>query len=161
MKELPSGRLDRRILTSWRVEGVIGTFFIGLFTIVPVLIARAMFPDMPAWSLMAALAVPVIWLILFVFVIPPIRYSRWRYAVDEDEVDLVRGLIIVSRTIIPLVRVQHVDSSRGPILRWLGLANVSVATAAGVHTIPALSLEEADALRDRIAAWARVAQEDV
>lgn len=161
MKDLPSGRLDRRILTSWRVEGAIGAFFIALLTLVPVAIASVAFDDMPAWLWIPAVAIPVLWLVLFVFVIPPIRYSRWRYAVDEDEVDLVRGLIIVSRTIIPLVRVQHVDTSRGPVLRWLGLANVSVATAAGTHTIPALSLEEADALRDRIAAWARVAQEDV
>lgn len=161
MKDLPSGRLDRRILTSWRVEGAIGALFLALFITVPVFVARAVFPDMPFWPLVVGLALPVAWLILFVVVIPPIRYSRWRFEVDEEEIDLVRGLIIISRTIIPLVRVQHVDTSRGPILRWLGLANVTVATAAGNHTIPALSLEEADSLRDRIARWAREAKEDV
>lgn len=161
MKDLPSGRLDRRILTSWRVEGTMGAFFIALLITVPLFIARAVFPDVPGWVLPAAIAVPLLWLTLFVVIIPPIRYSRWRFEVDEEEIDLVRGFIIISRTIIPLVRVQHVDTSRGPILRWLGLANVTVATAAGNHTIPALSLEEADSLRDRIARWAREAKEDV
>jgi membrane protein YdbS with pleckstrin-like domain len=55
-----------------------------------------------------------------------------------------------------MVRVQHVDTSQGPIMRAFGLSDVKVSTAAGVHAIPALADHDADALRDRIAVLARV-----
>jgi hypothetical protein len=41
-------------------------------------------------------------------------------------------------------------------MRAVGLSDVHISTAAGKHTIPALSDEDAAALRDRIATLARV-----
>ncbi len=60
-----------------------------------------------------------------------------------------------------MIRVQHVDTEQGPVLKKFGLATVSVSTAATTHNIPALALEEALELRDRIGILARVEEEDV
>jgi len=60
-----------------------------------------------------------------------------------------------------MVRVQHVDTTQGPILKKYDLGNISISTAATVHTIPALIMDEADSLRARISELARVAEDDV
>ena len=95
-----------------------------------------------------------------VVVAPPIRWRIWRYRVTENHLFLQRGLFVVRRTLIPLVRVQNVDTIQGPLARRFGLSEVVVATAASTTTIPALSDPVAEALRDRIADLARVARDD-
>jgi Uncharacterized conserved protein len=60
-----------------------------------------------------------------------------------------------------MVRVQHVDTSQGPILKHYCLASMSISTAATIHTIPAITEQEADQLRVRISELARVAEDDV
>lgn len=86
---------------------------------------------------------------------------RWRYEVRASEIELQHGLFIVKHTLIPMVRVQHVDTAQGPILRKYNLAGITVSTAATNHVIPALVTEEADELRNRISALAKVAEDDV
>lgn len=159
MRTEPRERIHRDALTVWRITGVIGGVIVcliaaGLFVI-------AFFTGMPMW-----IAVVVACLALFFSYIsigpePTIRWRRWRYEVTEDEIDLQRGVLVVKRTLVPMVRVQHVDTKQGPILRKYGLATVTISTAATTHEIPALSEEDAAALRDRIAELARVDDADV
>ena len=94
-----------------------------------------------------------------VVAVPELRWSRWRYEVRDAEIDLRHGTLRITRTLVPMLRVQHVDTTRGPLDQLLGLATVVVHTAAGTTTIPALEIAEAGQLRDRIAALARTADE--
>ena len=94
-------------------------------------------------------------------IIPGIRWRRWRYQIDEHEIDLRRGVLIVRRTLIPVKRVQHVDTRQGPVLRNYGLSTVAITTAATTHEIPALDSETADRVRNQISNFARLAKEDV
>jgi len=96
-----------------------------------------------------------------IFLIPYIRWKHWRYEIDEHEIDLMRGVLIRRRTLIPLSRVQHVDTTQGPILRWYKLASVTISTAATTHEISALDVLIADQVRDTISTYARLAEEDV
>ena len=75
--------------------------------------------------------------------------------------ELQEGIFIVKRTLIPMIRVQHVDTVQGPILRKYQLASVIINTAATSHEIPALEESEAEELRRLISNLARVADEDV
>ena len=43
-----------------------------------------------------------------------------------------------------MVRVQHVDTEQGPILKKYDLATITISSAATTHTIPALITAEAD-----------------
>lgn len=103
----------------------------------------------------------VLQVIFGIWLIPKIRHRIWRYEVFENEIEIQHGLIRVTRVIVPMVRVQHVDTSQGPLLRRYRLASVQISTAATVHDIPALELEEADELRDYISRLARVTEDDV
>jgi uncharacterized protein len=153
----PSQKLDPKALTVWRLGAAIGTLFFWIPAGVFILISWGTGFLWP-WS-WAVLTLPVLATVLQVFVIPPIEWRRWRYEITEREVDLQRGVFVVTRTLIPMSRVQHVDTQQGPLLRAYGLAAVTIATAGGVHEIPGLATDVADDVRDRIAALADVADD--
>jgi len=86
---------------------------------------------------------------------PLVRWRTWRYEVRDEEIDLLRGAVVVRRTLIPMTRVQHVDTQRTPLSDLFELRSVTVHTAAGSNSIPALRPGDAAAIRDRIAVLAR------
>jgi uncharacterized protein len=87
--------------------------------------------------------------------VPLLRWRSWRYEVRDEEIDLLRGAVVVRRTLIPMTRVQHVDTQRTPLSDLFELRSVTVHTAADSHSIPALRPGDAAAIRDRIALLAR------
>jgi membrane protein YdbS with pleckstrin-like domain len=109
-------------------------------------------PGVLAW-LAAALAVGVV--AIGGVAAPLVRWRTWRYEVRDEEIDLLRGAVVVRRTLIPMTRVQHVDTQRTPLSDLFELRSVTVHTAAGSHSIPALRPGDAAAIRDRIAVLAR------
>jgi uncharacterized protein len=107
-------------------------------------------------SLTAALVVAIaVVLLACTVIVPELRYRRWRWDVREHEIDLQRGVLIMRRTLIPMERVQHVETERGVIGQALDLATVKIHTAAGGHEIPLLAEYDAGRLRARIAELAR------
>jgi len=152
--QAPANQLDARVKTAWRLQAVLSLALPALAAIV--FAGVALWLELPSWMPLLAFGAVAVLAVTLIFVTPEVRYRRWRWEVREEEVRLREGLIVVSQTVIPMVRVQHVDTSQGPIMRALGLSDVHVWTAAGKHTIPALSDEHAADLRDRIATLARV-----
>lgn len=153
----PSQMLDPRALRVWRIGAAIGTFFIWIPAIIVVTVTY--FADwIWPWALLI-LIFPLLVTILQVFIIPPLEWRRWRYEVTEREVDMQRGVFVMTRTLVPMSRVQHVDTQQGPLLRYYGLSAVTITTAGGGHEIPGLSEDVAAEVRDRIAALAGVADD--
>jgi uncharacterized protein len=92
--------------------------------------------------------------------IPKVRWARWRWDIDDEGIDIQHGTLAINRTLVPWIRVQHVDTRRGILEQVFGLSTVVVHTAAGSHTIPLLPAREADELRTRIAGLARTEEEE-
>jgi membrane protein YdbS with pleckstrin-like domain len=90
-----------------------------------------------------------------VLVVPALRARRWRWRVDDDELDLRRGAVVEVRTIIPVSRIQHVDLRRDAVDRLFGVCKLVVHTAAGATEIPVLEDRDAALVRDRIAGLIR------
>ena len=88
-----------------------------------------------------------------------VRLRRWRWDVDPDALDIRHGTFTVRQTVVPMVRVQHVDTTSHILEQVFDLATVEVHTAAGSHKIPLLTDHQADDLRDRIADLARTADD--
>ncbi|MCL2339346.1 MAG: PH domain-containing protein [Actinomycetia bacterium] len=174
MRPLPSRKLNKKMTLVWRLSAFLnlliwGGLAIGIF--VGIWWALASNPsnfdgdNLPA-SVMLGLVIMalIIWLVLFVVlvvIVPQIRWLQWSFEIYDEEIDIHRGIFWRRRIIIPLIRVQNVDTRQGPLMRMVGLASFTVATAAGEHEIPGLDTAEADATRDRVAVLARLAQEDV
>jgi len=82
-----------------------------------------------------------------------VKYRVWRFEVRDDDLYLERGVLTRVNTVVPFVRVQHVDTQRGPIERAAGLSSVVVYTAGSRGadvTIPGLTPDRADALQERL-----------
>lgn len=82
-----------------------------------------------------------------------LRYRVWGYEVRDDSLYLVRGVLTRRVSSVPFVRVQHVDTRRGPVERAVGLASVVVYTAGSRGadiTVPGLTPDRATELRERL-----------
>ncbi len=141
-------------MTLWRISSALWN--------APLLVAAGAAGWLLIWRLDFSILIGVLPLLavivlygLVVGVLPTLRWRRWRYEIREDEVDLQRGIIWVSRTLVPLARIQHVDTQHGPLQRWFGLATVIFYTAAGSNHIPELSAPDAAEVRDRISELTR------
>ncbi len=75
---------------------------------------------------------------------PSIFYNHYRYRMDEDCIEVRRGVIFHSHTLVPVERIHQVNVSKGPILRRYGLADVTITTAGGVVTLQFLEEEIAE-----------------
>jgi membrane protein YdbS with pleckstrin-like domain len=145
----PAQRLAPQARWAWRLSWLAGC----LVALVVLLTAAAELPD---GLRTAGLAVLGLALVVGTAVVPELRWRRWRWEVREHEIDLRRGVLVVRRTLIPMARVQHVETERGPIGQALGLATVEIHTAAGSHAIPLLRDADAGVIRARIAELARM-----
>ena len=154
MKGEPAERLDPRAKTLWRITGALNTLplFVGAgfagWALVRLADRSLLVGILPILAVLALV-------VLSVGVTPGLRWRRWRYEIRPDEVDLQRGIFWVSRTLVPLARIQHVDTRQGPLQRRFGLATVVFYTAAGPNQIPELSTTVAADVRDRIAELTR------
>ena len=99
-----------------------------------------------------SIAIPLLAMII-VTAVPQRSYARLRYGLTDRLLQVVRGWLFHSDTIVPFVRVQHLDVTRGPIDKIFGTATLVVHTA-GTHnsivTLPGLSPEAAAEIRDLI-----------
>lgn len=98
-------------------------------------------------------------LLLFAIIMMPARrFMQWGYQMDQERLRVVRGYLFHVDTIVPFVRVQHIDVSQGPIERIFGVSTLTVHTA-GTHNsvvdLPGLEPDRAAAMRDAIRARIR------
>ena len=86
-------------------------------------------------------------------VAPDRIYRRLGYAIDGRLLRTVRGWLFHTDTVVPFVRVQHIDVTRGPFDKMFGTASLVVHTA-GTHNsivvLPGLSPERAAEIREAI-----------
>jgi membrane protein YdbS with pleckstrin-like domain len=144
---MPERRLSPLAPWVWRASALGSTAVAVLAGSVLAMNVDALAP----WGWLAPLVLGLLW----TAVVPQLRWARWRWDVGEPGIDIQSGALTVARTLVPWVRVQHVDTRRGVLEQSFGLATVVVHTAAGSHTIPLLPQAEAESLRERIAGLAR------
>lgn len=104
----------------------------------------------------AARWLAVIFVILLVYcaVGPFVFYKRYRYRMDEDKIEVRRGILYITHLLVPVERVHQVDVRVGPINRIFGLADVGITTAGGEVSLQFLEEDVAEgiatALNDKI-----------
>ena len=75
---------------------------------------------------------------------PVLRHRRWRWGLDDEDLDLVHGVWPVTWTVVPLTRIQHVSVQRNGLTDLFGLVALHVSTAAGTTVIPAITRAQGD-----------------
>ncbi|TWT04506.1 hypothetical protein FQV26_14395, partial [Planococcus sp. CPCC 101016] len=104
MNNQPKNQISRKGLTVWRVYGSMETAVIALIAIGAGVLTY--FFDWPQWLYIIYGSVILLFGFLLIYLFPKIRWQRWRYEVREQEIELQHGLFIVTRTLVPMVRVQ-------------------------------------------------------
>lgn len=155
----PRSKISEKALKVWRISGFI--YSILGWLIIGGLYMLTRFFDWSRWPFVTGIIICAVYTYMMIVALPTLRWKKWRYEVRETEIEIQSGILVVKRTLIPMVRVQHVDTQQGPLLRKYDLATVVISTAATSHEIPALKLSEADELRYYISRQAKVDEEDV
>lgn len=138
-------RLDPRVRTVWGFAAVVSAGLVGGVA-TGIIVFFTNLPLLTGVALGAVLV--VIGLLFTVF-----RYRIWRFEVQDDALYLERGVITRVRTVVPFVRIQHVDTQRGPIDRMVGISSVVVYTAGSRGAdvaIPGLDPDRASELQHRL-----------
>lgn len=141
----PRRALEPTVRTVWALQSTVTAVFVGL-------IAGVAFLFVPVGDAWVGGAVFTGLFVLGV-VFSVLRYRSWAYEVREDSLYLERGVITHVRTVVPYVRIQHVDVSRGPLERTFGLGTTVVYTAGSRGadvSIPGLTPERASDLQTRL-----------
>ena len=104
----PSQTLAPAARTLWRLEGGVGT----LLALVPAILVQVFAGGL--WALLVWIAF-ALFALFAVVLVPELRWRRWRWEVREHEIDLRHGTWEVIRTLVPMARVHHVTTRRGPV----------------------------------------------
>lgn len=160
MEGEPKERIDPRARKVWTISGAISSVIV---LVIAVLFHLFFVPatGLPGWTGWAAIALALMLAAWSIIAGPWLKARFWRYEVRKDEMEIQHGIFVIKRHLIPMVRVQYVDTEHGPLMRYFGLATLYVSTAATRFAIPALPQQTAEELRGEIAALARMSDEDV
>lgn len=138
----PRHPVDRRAITWWtlRTAGDV------LPPLVGILVAAAVLDGARGWLLAAAVAVAGV---AAVVVVPRWRHRVHRWETTDEAVYAASGWFVREWRVVPISRIQSVDTRRGPLEQLLGLASVTVTTAApkaGAGSLVIAGLDHATAV---------------
>lgn len=124
----------------------------GLVLAAGAVIADQLFLRNTVFHHVPSLVVPIL-VLSAIFFVPRRRFRRLRYRLTDRMLHSVRGWIVHTDTLVPFVRVQHLDVTRGPLDKMFGTASLVVHTA-GTHnsvvTVHGLDPDRAAEIRDII-----------
>lgn len=132
----PAHQVDRLAIMMWRGSPLL----IGL----PLLAVCAVLVSLVGPARVAALIAAVVIAVVTVFyvaVVPLWRFRFHRWEISDDAVYTQSGWFRRSRVIIPIARIQVVDTAAGPIEQMLNLATLTVTTASSAGTIRIVGLD--------------------
>jgi uncharacterized protein len=140
--------LDPKVKTAMRV----GTSIYLAFSLVALTLTIIFADELGNlyWPLLVMFILITIISLLDLTIVPVIFYARYRYNVSEDRIDVLRGVLFISHTVVPIERIHQVEVTRGPINNIFGLANVTITTAGGTSSIEYLELGEAESIADKL-----------
>jgi membrane protein YdbS with pleckstrin-like domain len=146
-------QLDPRVIPLERIAGGISIAGLAAASFIGISLALLTSDDMPR---MLRIVLPGLWMVLALFgawhayAWPPRAYQHTFYRIDEQGIEIRKGVywrIVIN---VPRSRVQHIDVSQGPIERRYGLGTLVIYTAGTDHAKVELSgLEHGRALRIR------------
>lgn len=142
-------KLDEKILISWRISRLISIIIIGVFFGVGLffLTKANFFEPWKNYSFIGA-GLIIAYMLAGLFIYPAIEYRQWGYIITDDRVEIRHGIFFVKNTIIPIVRIQHITVSQGPIIRKLGISVLNIHTASGQFGIAGISNAEANSIAE-------------
>ncbi|GAA4389236.1 PH domain-containing protein [Tsukamurella soli] len=133
----PAHRVSPRARTWWAVRAAAPWLVVTV--VVAAALAAATGPS--AWLVLAS--VPLGVGVVHATVMPRWRFAFHRWEVTPEAVYAQTGWLTRTRVLIPVSRVQVIDTVAGPLERAFGLATLTVTTASSAGTVHVPGLERA------------------
>lgn len=137
--------LDSSCLKSMYLSRIIAVIIIAV-VFCAVYMAEASASDLYRYVTVLVLLVVVV----YALVSPIVFYKRYRYRMDDEKIEIRKGIIYITHTLVPIERVHQVDVNAGPVNRLFGLADVSITTAGGAVTIQFLEHDVAESIATKL-----------
>ena len=137
-------KLSKKAISCMFVAGIVQ------FIIVGVMIGIGMYIGREEWVVLLIGGIVLGLDLLYVLISPKVRYERYRYILNEEEIDVMEGFIFTKRNIVPIERLHKIAVLKGPIDRVFGLAKVVVTTAGGDVTVRFMEDEKADQIAESL-----------
>ena len=129
-------QLDPRVIPLERIAGGLFIAGIALASLIGISFAVVVSDNMPG---VLRIALPGLWLMLALFGAwhayswPPRAYRHTFYRIDEQGIEIRKGVYWRVVINVPRSRVQHIDVTQGPIDRRYGLGMLVIYTAGTDH----------------------------
>lgn len=144
-------RLDKRILISWRIARAISIFIVlCIIAAVLIFLSRNSFFERYIFYAYLLSGAITVFMLLTLYLLPAIEYRQWGYIITDDRVEIRHGIFFVRNTVIPIVRIQHITISQGPINRKLSISTVNIHTASGQFAIEGISNKDAASIAENL-----------
>ncbi|MBC7959250.1 MAG: PH domain-containing protein [Vallitaleaceae bacterium] len=141
MKTILYERVDPKSRLLWMINGFIfSVFLMAALVVVSLLVIKVIWP----------ILIGIVLCLYITLVSPFYEYKQWKYAAESDRVEIIHGIFIVKRTVVPINRIQHINIKQGVIQKKLGLSSVEIFTSGGQHSIEGLNISVAGLMADRL-----------
>lgn len=146
-------RVEKRVMIAWRISRFISTLIlIGLIVFIKTIVVDTgameevtfMEPELFETILTVIAWGCIIYSVLGFIFYPWIEYCQWGYQITEDKVMIRKGIFFLKTSMIPIVRIQHISMSQGPIFRALGLHKIEISVATSNFEIIGIKKETAE-----------------
>jgi len=129
----------------WALDGFIG---VGIILIIAVVLSVFLeFNALWKYILTASIYAVALLTLIYSQVMPKYKYEKFRYDIDEEKISLIFGVFSQRNVIIPMKRVQYVDTEQGIIIKRYNLIKLTIHTAGGAYKIPFLEKDIGDKLQ--------------
>lgn len=154
---MPQGRLSKDAVKVWIVKETISSLIVLMILGVLLYFDYSYaWKEWIGWIIIVLTIISVLFSIWSIFIEPFLLYKNWRYDVNAEFLQLKSGAINEVHQLVPMTKIQSVETNQGPFLRKYGLYSISVKTMGSSHSIPALPKDVAIKLRNQIAHYAKI-----
>lgn len=139
-------KLEKKIFWVWIAGGLITALVPGAF----ISVLASIFDRFSSFSVFAA---GYIFSAALISTYMRFRYRAWGFELREDHLYIEHGVFRKVKTMVPFVRIQHVDTQRGVVERAVGLSKVIVYTAGSRGAdvkVPGLLPKEATSIQEKL-----------
>ena len=132
----------------WTIDGLVLT---SVFLIIAIALSIFLgFDSIWKYALISIVYVVTLIILFNSLFIPKYKYEKFSYDMDDEKIILKYGVFTEINVIIPMSRVQYVDTEQGIILKKYNLINLTIHTAGGTYKIPYLESEIGNILQSSI-----------
>lgn len=144
----PKKKISKKAINVWRITDFIQNL-IGLIILGSLIFSFHYFDWLNWIGVLIYILFGIAFLIMiYELTIRPVLLQRtWRYDIDENYIQLKHGFINKHSLIIPMSRVEYVNTNQGPILRYYDLSVLTIGTITSANKIPAIPMQEAEEIR--------------